>query len=78
MNKVSEFQLANHTIYVYNDVNKPLFEAKQVIESLLEYAQLEDCRFYKDNKMNEVFVKVEEDLTGSLPDRVWGYNRYSN
>ncbi len=41
---------------MHNGAENPLFEANQIIIDLLEYTQLTDCRFYKDNKKNEVFV----------------------
>ena len=63
---------------LYNTVEDPLFDAKQVIEQVLEYKELNECRFYRDNRMNEKFIAVVKSLTGNLTDRDWGTNRYSN
>ncbi len=53
MNKVEQITLGNITIDVFGTLEKPLFDAKYIIETALEYSELNDCRFYKDNKTNK-------------------------
>ncbi len=63
-------------VQIHGDAKTPLFEANQIIVGLLEYKELNACRFYKDNKKNEDFVRSQ--ATGNLPDGVWGNNQHSN
>ena len=54
----SHIEINNLRVRIHGDAENPLFEAKQIIVGLLEYKQLEDCRFYKENKKNEKFVQI--------------------
>ena len=52
---------------MHNGAENPLFEARQVIIDILEYNKLGECRFYKDNKKNEVFFQIQSGV--KLPPR---------
>jgi hypothetical protein len=53
---ISHIEINNIRVRMRGDAENPLFEANQIIVDLLGYKKLNECRFYKDNKKNELFV----------------------
>lgn len=42
---------------MYGDAENPLFDARTVLIDILGYEKLSKCRFYKDYKKDDRFVK---------------------
>ena len=60
LNKIKPLQsikFEEFDIPVYGTIEEPLFLANDILITLLEYREINSCKFYRNNKNNNLFVR---------------------